>query len=99
MFCNHSNFLSEKILLKRKKKEFVSGEDLLKWGTGSQIGFSEDNGVERFLLILEEENPKPIIGNKGLPKLADDAHLSSFFWTKQSQNLDQYIRRYVIECS
>lgn len=61
------------------------------------MGFSKNNLVPRFPLVLKEENPEPIIGYKNLPHLADDTRLCSFLWTQQLENLHKDITRQLIE--
>ena len=42
-------------------------------------------------LVLEEENPKKIIGDERFPGLTNHAHFHSVFSSKLSQYLHQYI--------
>lgn len=61
--------------------------NVLKRMTGSQVSFREENGVPRLLLVLEEVNPKTIVGYDEFPGLANGDQLGGFLGADDFEDL------------
>lgn len=57
--------------------------------TGPQVGFGEENGVPRLLLILKEVYPKTIVGDNEFPRFANGDQLSGFLRSEDFEDLHE----------